>query len=174
MSRAALAGVLVCLLTLAGCGALAKLTELQSDLDAAGYSATNINHNSVNGHDTLTIVATMPDGVPTDEDADKIAEIVWTTYPAEFDELAIMINGNALMDASADDLAARFGERPANLGAESGGSSSGPNVLLIVVVVVVALLIAGLVVLVWWRGRRPPPPVAPPAYPYPYQPPPSS
>lgn len=170
MSRAALAGMLICVLALVGCSSLVALSELQSDLQSAGYESQNINHNVMNGHSTLLINAAMPHGVPSEDDANQIAEIVWTTYPAEVDELVITINGQQLMDASAADLKERFGERPASLKAPDGG---GTNVLLIVVILVVAALFAGLVVLLWRRGRRPPPPVAPPSYQQPpYQQPP--
>ena len=161
MSRTVLAGMLMCVLALVGCSALAGLTELQSDLKSAGYEARSINHNVVNGHSTLSIDATMPTEVPTDEDGDRIAEIVWTTYPADFDELVIAINGRQFVDATPDDLTERFGERPANLRKQD--SDSGNNVLIIVVVLVVAALFAGLVVFLWRRGLRTPPPVAPPS-----------
>lgn len=162
MSRAALAGMLLCVLTLVSCSSLAALSDLQSDLQTAGYEPQNINHNVVNGRNTLLINAAMPHGVPSEDDANQIAEIVWTKYPAEVDELVITINGQQLMDASAADLREQFGERPASLKAPDGGGGS--NVLLIVVVLVIAALFAGLVVLLWLRGRRPPPPVAPPSY----------
>lgn len=169
MSRAVLAGMLMCLLALVGCAALADLAELQSDLEAAGYSS-NINHNTTNGHSVLSVSATMPNDVPSDEDADRIAEIVWTRFPGDIDELVVVINGNALLDATADDLTARFGERPDSVPAQ--GDGGGANVTVIVVALVAGLLVAGLVFLVWWRGRRPPPPAAPPGYPQmpqPYQ-----
>jgi hypothetical protein len=168
MSRAVLVGMLMCVLALAGCTALAQLTTLQSELASAGYSGTDINHNTTNGYSTLSIEATMPASTPTDEDADRIAEIVWTTYPVELDELVVVINGQVLMTASAGELTDRFGVRPVSSREDGGGS----GVVIIVVTLVVAVLLAGLVVLVWWRGRRPPPPVAPPGnppMPNPYQ-----
>lgn len=170
MSRAVSAGILVCVLALTGCSALAGLAQLQSDLSSAGYNATGINHNTTTSGSTLAVEVAMADAVPTDEDADRIAEVVWTSYPARFDELVIVINGKSFMDASADDLRDRFGERPASLGASSGGG--GTNVVAIVVILAVAVLFAGLIVLLWRRGRRVPPPVAPPPY-QSYQAPPS-
>jgi hypothetical protein len=169
MSRAVLAGLLMCVLALVGCAAVMQLTELQAELDAAGYGNTDINHNTTNGHDTLAVDALMPNDVPNDANATEIAEIVWTRYPGEFDELVISINGEVFVEASAAELADQLGERPVR---ENNG---GTNVTAIVVVVVVALVFAGLMVLLWWRGRRPPPPVAAPATPQmpnPYQQPP--
>lgn len=161
MARAALAGLLVCVLALTGCAALADLGQLREDLNSAGYDATTINQNTTNGHTVLSIGVAMPDDVPTDEDSEKVAEVVWTTYPSDFDQLVITMNGAVRLDATADDLTGRFGERPEIAGepADDGGPSSA---LLVIVVLVVAVVFAGLMVLLWHRGRRPPPPVAPP------------
>ena len=161
MSRAVLAGMLLCVLALAGCSMFAGLSELRSNLTSAGYETQNIEHNVVNGRNVLLINAVMPHGEPTDAEANEIAEIVWTKYPAEVDELMITINGQQFMDASAGDLTEQFGERPASLGTHDGG---GTNVLLIVVILVVAALFAGLMVLLWRHGRRVQPSVAPPSY----------
>jgi hypothetical protein len=168
MSRAVLAGLLMCVLALVGCTAIAQLTELQAELDAAGYLNPDINHNTTNGRSTLTIEALLPNGVPTDSNATEIAEIVWTRYPADFDELVVSINGEVFVDASAADLTDQFGARPAG----ERTASNETDVTAIVVVLVVAALFAGLMVLLWRRGRRPPPPLAPPAppqMPNPYQ-----
>jgi hypothetical protein len=168
MSRAVLAGLLMCVLALVGCSAIAQLTELQADLDAAGYGTTSIDHNTTNGHSTLVIEAMMPNDVPTEDDANEIAEIVWQRYPADFDELVISINGEVLVQASVADLTDQFGARPA----EERTASNETDVTAIVAVLAVAVLFAGLMVLLWRRGRRPPPPVAPPAppqMPNPYQ-----
>lgn len=162
MARAALAALLACVLALAGCAALADLGKLREDLATAGYDATSVNHNTTNGFSVLSIGISMPDAVPADEDAERVAEIVWRKYPGEFDRLVVTMNGAPRLDATADDLTGRFGERPADLAgssAEEGGSSSALTVILILVG---AAVFAGLMVLVWYRGRRPPPPVAPP------------
>jgi hypothetical protein len=173
MSRATLAGVFLCVLTLVGCASIVRLSQLQAELDAAGYGTTNIDHNSVDEHSTLFIGTTMTNDVPTDEDAAEIAEIVWTRYPGWFDQLVISINGEVRLDATPAELTERFGERPEARTA----TRSGANVTAIVVVLVVAALFAVSMVLLWRRGRRTPPPVAPPAHPqmpnpYQYQPPP--
>ena len=161
MARAALAALLACLLALAGCAALADLGKLQQDLDEAGYSAASINHNTTNGNSVLAIGITMPEAVPTEEDARKVAEVVWNDYPGDFDRLVIDMNGATRMDATPEDLRAEFGDRPAELGeaAEEGGGSSA---LTIILILAGAAVFAGLMVLLWYRGRRPPPPVAPP------------
>ncbi len=161
MARAALAALLACLLALAGCATLADLGELRQDLDEAGYSATSINHNTTNGNSVLSINVTMPDAVPTDEDATKVAEIVWDRYRGDFDRLTIAMNGAIRVDATPDDLRAEFGDRPAELG-EAAEESGGSNTLTIILILAGAAVFAGLMVLLWHRGRRPPPPVAPP------------
>lgn len=169
MARAVLAALLACVLALAGCAALADLGKLQQDLDAAGYDATSINHNTTNGNSVLSIGISMPEAVPTDEDAEKVAEIVWKRYPGDFDHLLIDMNGAVRMNATPDDLKAEFGERPAGL-TESSEDGGGSSALTIILILAGAAVFAGLMVLLWYRGRRPPPPVAPPPG-YQYQPP---
>ena len=157
MARAALAGLLVCLLALTGCAALADLGQLRADLDSAGYNATSINHNSTNGVAVLSIdVSTVDEPAP--EDAERIAEIAWTTYPREIDRMEVSINGSVLLAESYDHLLVRFGERPDGLPAGDDGSP----LTVILIVVGVAVVFTALMVLLWHRGRRPPPPVAPP------------
>lgn len=160
MARAALAGLFVCLLALTGCAALADLGQLREDLETKGYDATSINHDTTNGYSVLSIDVSTADE-PTPEDAERIAEVVWTKYPGEIDRLEISINGSVQLAEPYDNLLARFGERPEGMASEDDSSP----LTLIVVVVVVAVVFAGLMVLVWHRGRRPPPPVAgPPGY----------
>lgn len=170
MRRAVLV-VFALVFALAGCAALADLGELRQDLRAEGYEVSGLSHNTMNGHDVLTLTATSDS-----DDAERIAEIVWTKYPAEVDQLVVTLNGTQALDLSADELTEKFGERPESLGpaAENGG----PNITVIVVAVVGSLLLVALVVVVWLRGRRPPPPSAPPGpvyvpqpYPAPPQPP---
>lgn len=74
MARAALAGLLVCLLALTGCAALADLGQLREDLDSAGYDATSVNHDTTNGTSVLSIDVSTVDE-PAYEDAERIAEV---------------------------------------------------------------------------------------------------
>lgn len=147
MRRAALV-MFALVLALAGCTSLANLGDLREELKAEGFDASGLNHNTTNGHDVLRVVATSDSG-----DADRIAEVVWTTYPAEIDELVVVLNGEEPLDLSADELTEKFGERPESLGAAA--VKSGPNVTAIVAAVVGALLVGVLVLVVWLRGRRP-------------------
>jgi hypothetical protein len=158
MARAALTGLLVCLLVLAGCATLADLGQLREDLDSAGYDATSINHNTTNGISVLSIDVSTVDE-PTYGDAERIAEVAWTTYPGEIDRMEVSINGSFGFAEDYDDLLVHFGERPEGMAADDAGGSP---LTLIVVVVGVAVVFAALMVLLWRRGRRPPPPVAAP------------
>jgi len=173
MSRAVRAlGLLVCLLAVAGCSTLAALQDLSSEVQATGYENVNINHQSTNGHSVLTIEA-MRNETLSDKDADEIAEIAWTTYEADFDELEVVPNGQLALTAGPDELAAQFGERPAGLSEKS--SSGGVNVTALVVILACAVMVAVFLVLLWRRGnRRPPTPNQPypPQSSFPYSPPP--
>jgi len=159
-------------LAVTGCASLAALQELGSEIQAAGYESVNVNHQTTNGYDLLVIEAARNEAMSS-ADADKIAEIAWTTYSAEFDELQIVLNGELMLTTGPDELASRFGERPAGLVAED--TSSGPNITALVVILVCAAAFVVLLVLVWRRGRRPPPgpdpPYPPQVPPYPYAPP---
>lgn len=161
MARAVLAGLLVCLLALAGCEALADVEKLRSHLGAAGYDAGRIQHTTNNGTTFLSI-AVVTDGEPTDEDAERIAEVAWKKFPREFERLLIWINASMALDDSHGDLLRRFGERPEGLTATDEGANPATVIL---IVAGVAVVFVALMVLVWHRGRRPPPPVAlPPGY----------
>jgi hypothetical protein len=174
MARAVLGGMLVCLLALAGCGAyLADVGRLRSDLRTAGYEAGQIQHSTSKGTSYLTI-AVVTDGEPTGEDAERVAEVAWTTFPREIERLLISVNENIVLDETEDELLRRFGARPEGLVATGDG---GNPVIVILVASGAAVVLAAVMVLLWRRGLRPPPPVAPPGYqpgglpPYPWRPP---
>jgi hypothetical protein len=156
MARAALARLLVCVLALTGCAALADLGQLRADLDSAGYDATSVNHDTTNGYSVLSIDVSTVDE-PTYADAERIAEIAWTTYPREIDRMEVSINGTFGFAESYDELLVHFGERPEGM----PGNDDDSPLTLILVAVGVALVFAALMVLLWRRGRRSPPPVAP-------------
>lgn len=165
MSRAVLAGVFLFALVLSGCATLGNLVSLGKDIEDAGYRSVSANSNTLNGHTVLDIGASTTDGEEaSDDDATRIAEVVWKNYDGTFDELRITVNGAPLLSATNSELADMFGDRPAGVVTEDEGSDA---TLVIVLTVVGALVLAGLAVLVWWRGRKPPPPVGPPTYRYP-------
>lgn len=160
MVRATAAALLVCVLALTGCAALADLGQLRQDLGAAGYDATSINHNTTNGNATLSIGISMPDAVPTDDDANKVAEVVWTKFKGDFDRLVVSMNGAVRLDATPDDLTSQFGDRPEGLTKSSSKKDSGSSALTVILILAGAVVFAGLMVLVWYRGKSKPP--APP------------
>lgn len=170
MARAALAALLVCVLAMTGCTALANLGQLREDLDAAGYDATSVNHNTTNGNAVLSIGISMPDAVPSDDDANKVAEVVWTKFKGDFDRLVITMNGAVRLDATPDDLTSQFGERPAGATDSAPKKDGGSSALTVILILAGAVVFAGLMVLVWYRGRSKPP-AAPPGYQYPPRPP---
>lgn len=169
MARAVFALLLAGVLTLAGCATIADLGKLRDDLRSAGYDANSVDHNTTNGVSVLRIGVSMPDGEPADADADaeKVAEVAWTTYPGDIDRIVVELNGDVRLDATRDELTTRFGERPGDL-ANSGDANSddGSPVLTVVLILAGAAVFAGLMVLLWRRNRRPPPPFTPPPAPY--------
>lgn len=166
MARVTLVGVFLLTLVLAGCSALTNLINLGDEIEDAGYRSVSCQSNSVNGYTVLDISAQSTGDEVTDEDGDRIAEVVWTKYDGTFDELRVTVNGEQVLAATEDELTDTLGERPS--GVVTGGSEGTDFTMVIVVTVVAAVLLTGLCVLVWWRGRKPPPPVAPPpGYPYP-------
>ncbi len=155
MSRLArvLCAMAACLLALAGCTTLADLGELRTALEDAGYDVSNIDHSTNNGYAVLSISAVSEEGAPAD--VDRIAELIWTKFPGEIDELAIALDGGPARVASADELTEKFGERPADLTAKE--EDSGSDVVAVVVILAGAAVLTGILVLVWRNGRRPPP-----------------
>jgi hypothetical protein len=172
MSRAVLVCLVTSMLALVGCSAFSDAFDMGYELGLAGYDVNEFNDQNTNGHHVLSLDVTPSDRPSTEDEADQVAEIVWTKYEGAFDELRISISGDPALTATTAELTERFGERPPDLvSADDGG---GDSTVVIVVTLVVAALLAGLVVFIWWRGRRPPPPVAPPypqpQYPYYYPP----
>lgn len=165
MSRAVLAGVFLVMFVVAGCAQLNNLIKLGGDIEGAGYDSVGCQSNSFNGHTVLEIQASTSAEPATQDDANRIARVVWEKYDGTFDELRITVNGATVLDRTESELADMFGDRPAGVVTEKREVAN--FTLVIVLTAVGALLFVGLAVLVWWRGRRPPPPVAPPTYQYP-------
>ncbi|MET9629676.1 hypothetical protein ABZX92_19645 [Lentzea sp. NPDC006480] len=98
--------VLVCA-TLAGCGALDDVLSLRTRIQGDGFTNVSVFHRSHNGTDTLEITASAADPAHDDE---RVAKIVWNTYPEHIDKLAITLNGSKNTYAEAT-LRDTFGER---------------------------------------------------------------
>lgn len=171
MKRAAyrrLSAVLLCLLVVAGCGALTEVVNLSSRIKDAGYSDVQANHNVSNGFDTVSITAR---GGPADGDGEDIARLVWDTYPAEVDQLVLHLNGKEYAATNAE-LEKAFG--PRKIRPDPDNAISGTSILwwLVGIGLFLLLLVGGLItilVVVMRKRRRrqmamqPPPP---PPYPY--------
>lgn len=157
MRRAAL--VVSLLLALVGCSVFKSMDALTKDLDAEGYQVVGINDNTVNGVSTLYLEVSKPNELPTEEMADDIAEVVWTKYHEDIDNLQVVINAQPMLTTNSEELTAKFGDRPAGV-ADEEEKRSGTNVTALVVILAIAAAFAGLMVWLWRRGRKPPPPVA--------------
>lgn len=170
--RRLLLAVLLCIATAGGCATLTDLMNLSNRIEQAGYSEVEVNHQESTAGAVLTIDAVTPTKLPAEEDAVRIARIVWETYPRRFDELRIVLNRWPVVAASRADLAEAFGQRDPALDKDSGLRS----VLLIALsafAAIVVLLVA-IVVLVIRRSRRTrhlPIPPLPPFQQYPQHPP---
>jgi hypothetical protein len=148
--RVLLASV-VCALAMAGCAPMGKVTRLQFDLADAGYETTAVDHRTSDGVAVLSVEGYLPRGPATEDDLGQVAEIVWTTFPGDVDELRVLLAGTAQVTMSDDELAARFGPRPDELPTGDGEV----DVAALAVILVSAAALTGIFVLVWRRGLRP-------------------
>ncbi|GAB2867769.1 hypothetical protein GCM10027200_80220 [Lentzea nigeriaca] len=138
--------VLLCA-TLVGCAAIADLATLQSHIQDAGYKNVSLHHRSHNGTDFLEITA-------SGSDPDKVAEIVWDTYPEHLDHVSITLNGTQ-KDYSEADLRSAFGERQVTEKPDDDTDVMKSVITwLIVGAVVVLLLVAGVIILIVMLVRR--------------------
>ncbi|MFD4673691.1 hypothetical protein ACFWNN_28470 [Lentzea sp. NPDC058450] len=164
MRRLALFALLC--LTLAGCGVIGDVADLQARLTDAGFSGVSTNHSSTNGTDRVDVSATALDETKTPDD---IAEIVWDTYPRHVDQLSVSLNGT-YGNYTEEELRATFGERAVTEKADDDADVGRTIVTwLIVAAVVFVLFVIGMIVLIVFlvrrtRRRRMPPPQF-----YPYQ-----
>src|SRR5215217_7810269 len=148
----ALLAVLLCAATAGGCAMVADIAGLTSRIQDAGYENVQVNHKVTNGVDVLTVEAVTPNEPATDEDALRIAEIVWTTYPRQVDRLDLVLNGRQVVSASRQDLTEEFGQRNPDL---DKGTGIGRILLVgLAIVGVMLVLLVLLIVLLIRRGRR--------------------
>ncbi len=144
------------LLALVGCGAEPKpsddsLAELRSTLIGEGYLATNTSYSTI-GDPEVGVNAILDSDKPDVIDAgaeratERIAEIVWTTFPGEVSQVEVSINSGRESVLRSDELSEKFGERPDGLVEEDHTAT--------VVIIAAGVLVAALVVLAWWRHRN--------------------
>lgn len=141
-------------LVLAGCARSAVdpgplLDELQDTLVEEGYLAHQVGYDTITG-EKVFVRAVLDSDKPAVVDAGwgpavmRVAEIVWTTFPAEVDSVKVTIELGGERTISADRLTEEFGERPDGLVEED---------FPVVWVVVVVVVPVGVAALVWWRRR---------------------
>ncbi|MGW6931345.1 hypothetical protein ACWGE0_14895 [Lentzea sp. NPDC054927] len=155
--------------TLAGCGVISDMADLQVRLKDAGYTSVSTDHGSVNGSDRLEVRAASSD---PGHSTDQIAEIVWDSYPQHLDQVSVTLNGTYEV-YSEDDLNKAFGDRQVTEKPDDDADTTRTIVTwLIVGAVVFLLFLVGLIVLIVFLVRRsrrtktqqyPPPPGWPPA-----------
>lgn len=102
--------LVLCALVLAGC-ASATAADFGTELKTAGYTLEKATHDRSVADGVLTLDITMSHKW-TDDDLDEIAQIAWTRYPDDFDELKVVINGKDVMSILDNELRAEFGDRP--------------------------------------------------------------
>ncbi|WP_156077349.1 hypothetical protein [Saccharothrix sp. NRRL B-16314] len=142
-----LLALLMVFLVAAGCASLTELANLQSRIQEEGYTETSVYHRTSNGVDTLTISAST---TAKDDDGERIARIVWDTYPDEVDQLVVTVNGKA-NSASHGQMEQAFGPRKINPQGSGGGSVGG---WVAGVGLLLLLLLGGVIAVLVVRSRR--------------------
>jgi hypothetical protein len=142
-----LALLLLLCVTLAGCAAIADLAALQTRVQDAGYQNISLYHRSNNGTDLLEITA-------SGSGPDRVAEIVWDTYPEHVDQLSITLNGTQKVYSEAE-LREAFGERQVTEKPDDDTDVMKSVITwLIVGAVVFLLFLVGMIVLIVVLVRR--------------------
>ncbi|WP_447003325.1 hypothetical protein ACRAKI_27095 [Saccharothrix isguenensis] len=140
-----LSALLMTLLLAAGCVSLGELVNLQSRIQEDGYTRVSAHH-TTGGVDRLTVSATT---TAADDDGERIARIVWDTYPAEVDELVVTVNGRT-NSATYEQLEEAFGPRgthPEGPGGSVGSWVAGIGFLML-------FLIGAVITVLVVRSRR--------------------
>ena len=172
-ARVALAVVGLVLALLAGCSTISSFTDLESDLDDAGFRDVRISLTTTRPVG-LVVSADAPPGRTTAEGVAEAKEVIWTTFPRRFERLELTIDDEH-DTLTYEHLEDELGARPERLDAGGDLESDVTRLglftllgLLLAGVVVVALVAVLAIVLV--RGNRraraaapPPTPWAPPA-----------
>ncbi|MGI8938215.1 MAG: hypothetical protein ACR2JF_08400 [Iamia sp.] len=172
---AALLGALVVVAALiAGCGTVQAFTDLDSALSDAGFSSTSVNV-AAGDPVALTVKADSPDGDTLEEAHATAAKIIWETFPRQFDEARITIDGDR-RTVTAAQLQEELGDRPAGLDEEGSLTDDvnrlGIGLLIGILLTGIAVVaIVGLVALLVVRSRRRAQGAARPGPPVPWAPP---
>ncbi|GAA3867886.1 hypothetical protein GCM10022243_36990 [Saccharothrix violaceirubra] len=133
--------LLLLLLAAAGCAMVTDLTDLATRLENEGYTVVRVHHDVTNAVDTLTVE--VKNAVTSAGEKDP-AEVAWTKYTGELDELVVRLDGRE-STYSAIELERRFGPR------DEQSSSTVPIVL--AVLFVVGCVVTAVVVVAAKRDR---------------------
>jgi hypothetical protein len=139
-------------LVLGACAALGDVMELANQLQNAGYQEVGVQHSNTNGYDVLLIEAVTTTPVATDEDTERIATIVWQSYPQDVNELNVRLNGRSTLVATKAELEQQLGPRDPRLVSADEGQAI--PVLLISLTFAVGIVIAIIIVARRVRRRR--------------------
>lgn len=166
---AAIAVGLALIVGVAGCGTIRAFTDLQGELDRAGFNDISVNVGNGGGGDAVALVisVSVPDERTVETAQTEVARIAWTTFPRRFDELRLSVDGNDVIYSRAE-LEQRFGDRPGGLDDEKLSDDINRigigGLIGLAVGGLLCLGIVGLVVFLLVRRRPTPvPPGGPPA-----------
>lgn len=172
--RSAALAVLLGLVALASCTTVRGVIETRDALSAAGFEEVDVGFDSREGLDRLDVtVRPLLEPTSLGEEAERAAQVVWTTFPLRVDIFRVEVLGPGearTATYTAGEMADLFGPRPADLGDEELGDDvvrtgvAVGAVLLVAGVVVVAGLTVATVLAVRSSRRRkamPPPPWPP-------------
>lgn len=155
-----------------GCAAISDLIDLEERIEDAGYDVTGTFHDDFGGgRNEVEIEAeSRIRGEPPPAGQLEIAEIVWDTYPRQFDTLEIDLDGDT-DTFSRGELQEQFGPRDPELDerdfddeVRSGLRTASITAAAFLVAGIIAIVVT-LVVLRRRTNRNPPPPPPPPAPP---------
>lgn len=144
----------VVLLAVSGCGTIRAFTDLQGELDKAGFEDILV---TVGGDPVALVVkVSSPDERGVETAQGQVARIAWTTFPRKFEEIKITVDGNDTTFTRAE-LRTRFGPRPSGLDDDQiEDDITRVGVGGLIALLVGAVLCAGLAVLIGvllWRRR---------------------
>ncbi|HET8642847.1 MAG TPA: hypothetical protein VFM37_12985 [Pseudonocardiaceae bacterium] len=135
--------VVLCFLAVGGCTSMSgDLADLESRVTDLGFRDVVAWQRDENDRTIVTVEAytTVPRAYER-SDIEKIAEVVWDTYPHEFDVVELALNGYLADTLPADDLLDLFGPR-----AVQPTSSTDSGIVAVIVTLSVFVLLMGLIV----------------------------
>ena len=136
---------------LAGCTTIKGLIDTENALDRAGFTDVDVNASTDNGFDTVEITVRPPAEGSAASEAERAAEVVWTTFPLRFDLVRIKLLGpdDTTTSYTSSEMREIFGPRSPDLDEkELGDEFLKVGVGVAVVLLGGGLFVVGAVVLV--------------------------